>query len=264
MRYHSGMMPEAPVAFYDDLASDYHLIFADWDRGVAWQADVLNRLIVAELGAEPVSVLDCACGIGTQAIGLALRGHRVHATDISPALVERARREAERLGAPLTCDVADLRSLALQVDGLFDVVLAFDNALPHLLSASEVERAVENMASRVRPDGLLMASIRDYDRILAEPPPGEVPRVLGDETTGQRIVFQLWDWLPDGLIYDLRLFILRHEAGAWQTREFTTRYRALRRDELTEALIGAGLTRIRWLMPHESGYYQPVVLSCKP
>ena len=142
-------------------------------------------------------------------------------------------------------------------------MLAFDNVLPHLLSEAEVELAVANMASRLRPGGLLMASIRDYDRILAEPPPGEVPRVLGDDATGRRIVFQLWDWLPDGLTYDLRLFILRHNGGGWETKEHTTRYRALRRYELSAALAKAGLTWIRWLMPDESRYYQPIVTARK-
>jgi hypothetical protein len=120
------------------------------------------------------------------------------------------------------------------------------------------------MASRLRAGGLLLASIRDYDRILAEPPPGEVPRLLGDDESGRRIVFQLWDWAADGLTYDLRLFILRDDAGTWQTREYTTRYRALRRDELTAALGEAGLTEIQWRTTEESGYYQPIVLGRKP
>src|SRR5262245_61146029 len=102
-------MTNGPHSFYDDLAGDYHLIFADWDRAVAWQSEVLDRLIRAELGDRPLSILDGACGIGTQAIGLARRGHRVHATDISPISVERALVEARRLGASLTFGVADFR-----------------------------------------------------------------------------------------------------------------------------------------------------------
>src|SRR5215211_3501045 len=114
-------------SFYDDLADDYHLVLADWNRSIVWQSEVLDRLIGDELGAERLSILDCACGIGTQAIGLARRGHRVHATDLSPRSVERARREASRRGASLTFGVADLRTLATQIEDTFDVVLAFDN-----------------------------------------------------------------------------------------------------------------------------------------
>ena len=191
MRY----MSHDPRAFYDDLADDYHLVLADWNHSIAWQSDVLDRLIGAELGDERVSILDCACGIGTQAIGLALRGHRLHATDLSPRSIERARREAARRGASPTFDVADLRTLSTRIEDIFDVVLAFDNALPHLLTESDVQRAATEMANRLRSGGLFLASIRDYDRMLADPPPGEVPRIQ-DGDAGRRIVFQLWDWAP--------------------------------------------------------------------
>lgn len=51
--------------FYDDLAPLYHLIFVDWEASIAWQADILDRLIRDEWGDAVTSVLDVACGIGT-------------------------------------------------------------------------------------------------------------------------------------------------------------------------------------------------------
>jgi methylase of polypeptide subunit release factors len=91
------MKPQGPVSrFYDELAADYHLVYADWDASIVRQGESLDRLIYA----RRASVLDCACGIGTQAIGLALRGHRVTGSDISPAAVGRVTREAERRGVP--------------------------------------------------------------------------------------------------------------------------------------------------------------------
>jgi hypothetical protein len=41
-------------------------------------------------------------------------------------------------------------------------------------------------------------------------------------------------------------------------------YRCLQRGELSRALATAGLEGIRWLMPGESGFYQPLVLARKP
>ena len=58
-------------SFYDDLAPYYHLIFADWDQGIAWQASILGPIIEHATGKASPHVLDCACGIGTQALGLA-------------------------------------------------------------------------------------------------------------------------------------------------------------------------------------------------
>jgi hypothetical protein len=65
--------------FYDDLSAHFHLVLEDWDASVVRQGPVLDRLIAESLGPGPKRVLDADCGIGTQAIGLALRGHQVTA-----------------------------------------------------------------------------------------------------------------------------------------------------------------------------------------
>ncbi|MEU4738779.1 class I SAM-dependent methyltransferase, partial [Streptomyces fradiae] len=80
--------------FYDDLAADYDLLYADWDASVARQGTALDDRVTRALGPGPHDVLDCACGIGTQALGLAALGHRVTGTDLSPVAAARAAREA--------------------------------------------------------------------------------------------------------------------------------------------------------------------------
>jgi len=65
-------MAEGVKNFYDQLASNYHLIFEDWEASIRRQAAVLGAILERECGpASTVKVLDCACGIGTQALGLA-------------------------------------------------------------------------------------------------------------------------------------------------------------------------------------------------
>jgi glycine/sarcosine N-methyltransferase len=241
--------------FYDDLADAYHLIFADWKASVERQGEILDRLIRTQAG-EAGSLLDCSCGIGTQAIGLAARGYHVHATDLSPAAVERARREAERFGVSMTFGVADFRTLAQQVDGVFDVVLTCDNALPHLLTDAELELAARNMRAKLKLGGLLLASIRDYDELLATRPRATMPSVMDE---GKRIVFQVWDWADT--IYTLHHFILTESGGQWTTTQGETQYRALRREELSHILKIAGFENIRWHMPAETNYHQPIVTA---
>lgn len=63
--------PHNVQTFYDDLAAEYTLLFADWRASVQRQGDVLAALIRQHGGAEVRAILDAACGIGTQAIGLA-------------------------------------------------------------------------------------------------------------------------------------------------------------------------------------------------
>lgn len=255
-------MSESVRAFYDELADSYHLIFADWRASMRRQAAVLDRLLRAELGAGPHTILDAACGIGTQAIGLAAFGHEVHGSDLSPAAVERARRETAAFGIPLTFGVADMRTVADQVAGTFDVVLACDNALPHLLTEEELSQAVASMAVKLRPGGLFLASIRDYDRLVADRPRTEGPRVF-DDAEGRRISFQVWDWADDGRSYRVHQFLVRQLEGRWHTDHFATDYRALLRGELTAALATIGLAAVHWHEPEDSGYYQPIVTARK-
>ncbi|EPX65405.1 hypothetical protein D187_000831 [Cystobacter fuscus DSM 2262] len=49
--------------------------------------------------------------------------------------------------------------------------------------------------------------------------------------------------------------------GHWETSQHGTVYRALRRAELDAALGAAGFTHLRWHLPEESGFYQPVVIA---
>ena len=246
--------------FYDELASYHHLIFGDWEQSIQRQASALDRIIRSELTGPPLSVLDCTCGIGTQAIGLAERGYQVRGTDLSPAAVRRAARESRKRGLKMTFAVADVRELDSLVSGLYDVVLSCDNALPHLLTDEDLLRALRAVHSKLRPGGLFIASIRDYDRLGAERPRVDPPRVI-DGPNGRRIVFQVWDWSTDGPLYAVHQFIVQEGERGWKTAHSATDYRALKRDELAALLKQVGLVEIRWRMPDETSFFQPVVTA---
>jgi glycine/sarcosine N-methyltransferase len=246
------------LTFYDDLADDYDALHADWPSSVRWQGEVLDGLIRGELGDAPQSVLDCSCGIGTQAIGLALRGHDVLATDLSPTSVRRARSEAAAMGASLASGVADFTLLTEQVEGTFACVLSCDNSVAHLQSDDDLARFAAGAVAKLRPDGLAVISLRDYEALRAARAAGHPVRV-GPGT----ISFQVWEWDDEGRTYELAQFTLRGEGERWETACRRTRLRALLRGELCTALSEAGLAEVRWRTPEETGYYQPIVTARK-
>jgi len=217
------------------------------------QGEVLDALI-REVHDGAADVLDCSCGIGTQAIGLALRGHRVHGTDISERSLERARVEAARLGADVSFGVADFRDLAT-VSDTFDVVLSCDNALPHLLDEAEISSALRAMRSKLRPGGLLIVSIRDYDEERPPPPP---PYVVAGPP--RRLVVRMHDWdAPDSPFYTVRFFFLTETETGWQLAHHGGRYRALPRSELEAAAADGGFVDISWR--EDIGYHQPILTA---
>jgi glycine/sarcosine N-methyltransferase len=140
----------------------------------------------------------------------------------------------------------------------FDVVSAFDNALPHLTS-DELIRTVGAMAGKLKPGGLFIASIRDYDLLLEQRPAMQEPVFFGNAGS-RRIIHQVWDW-TDAAAYTLHLYITTEADQGWSTHHFTSQYRGVRRQEMSDALRLAGFQEPFWLMPAESGYYQPLVLA---
>lgn len=270
-------MRDASVArFYDRLAADYHLIFADWDASMARQGEALNAMIRSRLGVGAASVLDCSCGIGTQAIGLGRCGHRVTGSDISPAAVGRAAREAALREVRLPTTVADMRQLPF-ADAVFDVVVCADNSLPHLLTEEDVRAALAEMRRVLRSGGLLIISTRPYDEILASRPVSTPPQLA--LTPGGRVVtFQLWDWHDDGERYDLELFQLLPDGSGssgssdsrdapdgdgWRVQVRRTTYWALTQRRLTGFVDETGFTEPEWAAPEVSGFFQPVLSARK-
>ena len=244
------------ASFYDDLASFYHLIFEDWQANMDRQGAWLDSFIRAEWPATR-SVLDAACGIGTQALPLAARGYRVTASDISPAAVARAQREAEARGLELTTALADLRTLS-ETHGEFDLVLACDNALPHLQSDEELLRGLRECLACVRPGGGCLLSVRDYD----SPGSGSEVRGYGVRPTaeGRAILFQVWDW--DGPHYDLSIYLVQERpAEPPQIHAFRGRYYAVQPARILELMALAGFEKVRRI---DAGFYQPVLVGSRP
>jgi len=245
--------------FYNSLASQYDKLFFDWQATTKEQAVILDRLFADSGFDRTARVLDCACGIGTQAIGLAALGYAVTASDISDGELAEARARAEKNGVSIRFEHADFCALSDTFPEQFDIVIAMDNALPHMLTGEALEKAVRSMAGRIRPGGLFAASIRDYDSLLTEKPPYSPPYIHRTDR-GQRVSFQTWVWNGDH--YRLTQYII-DDGETLGVSKFECEYRAFRREELTKLLLAAGCTEAVWKFPEETGFYQPIVAARK-
>ena len=243
--------------FYDGYAADYHLVYEDWHAAVERQGEVLDRLIRTIL-PDAADVLDCSCGIGTQALGLARLGYRVQGTDISERSLERARSEAARLGLDISFTVCDFRDLT-PVKGDFEVVLSCDNAIPHLLTDSDVSLALTAMRSKLKPGGLLVISVRDYDKALVERPS---PATSGLHPGPPRqLVARFHDWEPRGPMHSVHFLVLTEGSNGWTVAHHSTRYRALERKTISRAVEHAGFAHVTWHNADDIGFHQPVMTA---
>ncbi|MGO3325900.1 methyltransferase domain-containing protein [Gordonia sp. (in: high G+C Gram-positive bacteria)] len=98
-----------------------------------------------------VTVADIGCGAGEVAYELARRGHRVHASDNSPSMVEATIRRCSRYVAEVSVERHDASSLRLTPDS-FDIVHC--SWVMHWLP--DLGPVLDMMARAVRPGGYVV------------------------------------------------------------------------------------------------------------
>lgn len=245
--------------FYDNLAEKYDKLFQDWNSATHEQALILDKIFHNNGFDTEATVLDCACGIGTQAIGLACLGYNVTASDISNGELEEAKERAGNAGAEINFINADFRALSETFSEKFDIIIAMDNALPHMLSSEDLGKAVKSITNQIKDNGIFVGSIRDYDTLLETKPPYSPP-YIHKTPDGQRVSFQTWEWNDDR--YILTQYIIE-DGKSLQISKFECEYRATRRDELSKLFILNGCSNVEWLFSEKTGFYQPVIVVRK-
>ncbi|MBQ4531256.1 MAG: class I SAM-dependent methyltransferase [Lachnospiraceae bacterium] len=245
--------------FYNNLATQYDKLFLDWQATTREQAEILNKIFENNGFDHTAKILDCACGIGTQSIGIATLGYNVMASDISEGELAEAEKRARENKVKICFKQADFCALSDTFTEKYDIVIAMDNALPHMLSSSDLEAAIKSIANQIEKNGIFVASIRDYDSLLMEKPPYSPPYIHKTDK-GQRVSFQTWVWNDDN--YKLTQYIIDDEETL-QVSKFECEYRATRRAEMTELLLAHGCSKVEWKFPDETGFYQPIVIARK-
>ena len=245
--------------FYDDLATHYTKLFLDWNEATREESALLDKIFKENGYDKDAKVLDCACGIGTQALGLASLGYNMAASDISSKGMLEAKWEAVRRNLTIRFAYCDYCKLADHFKDKFDIIIAMDNALPHMLSREALEVAIESITNRLEDGGMFVASIRDYDELLKNKPP-YAPPYIHKTDDGQRVAFQTWEW--EGEKYKLIQYIIE-DGKELEVNKFECEYRATRRGELTELLTSAGCKNVEWKFPEETGFYQPILIAKK-
>jgi SAM-dependent methyltransferase len=244
--------------FYETLAPFYHLVYQDWHHSIQRQAAQLDTLIKEQWGDDIQTILDVACGIGTQALGLAHLNYHIVASDLSPAAVERAKQEAQKRGLEITFSVADMRQAYTHHQKQFDLVIACDNAVPHLLTDEDFLHAFQQFFYCTRPGGGIIITVRDYDKVERSGVHFE-PEGVRFENGQRYILFQVWEF--EGEIYEISLYVVKDEGGQdCQTQVMRGHYYAIGTDKVMKLLTQAGYDQVKRL---DDVFFQPVIIGKK-
>jgi SAM-dependent methyltransferase len=184
-----------------DLALVHH-------RGFGFHADACAPGIVKLL--EPVRerkglVVEIGCGSGLLTRYLVDAGHRVIATDASPAMLNLAREVAG--------DAEDIRSLALPDDPIppADAIVGVGHCLNYLPDAAALDRALVAIAQALLPGGILAIDLCDLEWGEARQ---DVPSA-GWVNEDWALVTQFSTPSPDRFVRQMATFI-REDDGSWR------------------------------------------------
>ncbi len=136
------------AAAYAPLAPHYDTLTRLYRHDV-W----LERLeaLARAAGLRGRRVLDVACGTGRSFLPLVAWGYEVSACDISPEMLEVARRAAP---PEVRLFQADMRRLP--GGEAYDLVTCLDDALNYLLADADLDDALLSMGAVLRPGGVLV------------------------------------------------------------------------------------------------------------
>jgi SAM-dependent methyltransferase len=190
------------VTYYRrDLALAHHLGYRRYADGCA--AGILALL--DPIRRKEGLVLELGCGSGALTRHLAEAGHRVVATDASPAMLELAQGTVP--GAE------EIRLLTLPGDPLpeCDAVVSVGHVLSYLPDEASLEAALVAAAESLRPGGVFALDLLDL-RYGDDLEPDETRGRVGDDWA---VVSRLSR--PAGNLYvrDITTFV-RNEDGSWR------------------------------------------------
>ncbi|WP_165972220.1 class I SAM-dependent methyltransferase [Paenibacillus piri] len=243
--------------FYDQMSDYYHLIYPDWPNSIRRQAGHLDAILTEHCRSGGRQLLDAACGIGTQSLGLAMLGYEVTASDISPKSVERLLREAADRRLSLNGSVADMTRAYEHHQRQFDAVLACDNAVPHLLSDELIVQAFEQFYRCTRDGGCCIVSVRAYS---GEPRYDTVFQPYGIRSFQDKklILFQVQEY--EGIQYNVSMYFIEDGPSPCPTYVMKSRYYAVTVDKLASLLRQAGF---REVVQADDAFFQPVLIGLK-
>ncbi len=231
--------------FYDAIADYYHLFFRDWRATLEREGSALRRLF---RDRNVTKILDASCGPGTQAIALAQLGFEVTAADPSFNMLSKAREHATEydVSDDITFVRAGFLELSQALVGPFDAVITKGNALPHLLTDPEILQALRNFYKLLRPGGMLVIGMRDYDIMLEDRPTFMPRQVHTEDPSSDYILFDLWEW-HDGepTLVTFNTFIVSGKGDRYTAMKYPVTYRALQQDELGAMLREVGFADVK-------------------
>lgn len=233
---------------YTDLAADYHWLFSDYMVGETpvlgptspGASGLIEAAVAALVPGAPV--LDCACGIGIDALALARRGFKVTATDASPSMIAIASERLAGLATQVSVAQSEWQDLPSRVAERFDLAFCLGNAIVHAGSILRIGGALKAIHSVLNPNGKIVVDSRNWELIYKG-----WPRIVSASCVKERCgirctSFYIWT-IPEDFRRACKaeiVFLFEDQKNALTHRRYELTFQPFSYLELRHAVESAG------------------------
>jgi SAM-dependent methyltransferase len=130
---------------YDSLADLYERQYVNYRDDIAFYARLAER-------ENAQDILELGAGAGRVSVALARRGLNISGLELSPAMLERGQQFAARENVTVNFVLGDMTDFKLEQK--FPLIIAPFNALMHLYSIADQDRALETVRAHLEPNGV--------------------------------------------------------------------------------------------------------------
>ena len=222
---------------YAWLARYYDVMFEAGRKPIDDARHQIAGEILTELERSGGAACELACGPGTTAVGMAKRGIRTFAVDLSPTMCRLAREKARRARTPVRVVRGDMRTFRLPER--VDLVTCEADALNHVPGKADLARVARAVARALKPGGhfyfdvnLRAGFARYWTGIWWKEAPGVVMAMRSGNDAAQ-----------DRAWADVEWFV--REGRMWRRHRERVEEVCWSAEELDEALAAAGFGQVR-------------------
>ncbi|MEA2554480.1 MAG: hypothetical protein QOJ65_2656 [Fimbriimonadaceae bacterium] len=108
-------------------------------------------LLLSQQDVHPNTILDVCCGTGTMTEMLHAESFQMAGIDLSPGMIEEAKRKAELSNLPIDYECMD--ASAFELNRTFDAAFSFYDSLNNITDPERLQMAFDQVAAHLAPGG---------------------------------------------------------------------------------------------------------------
>ena len=240
--------------FYDLLAPNYDAL-TSFEKRFVQEKPVFQALIDR---FHFRSALDAGCGSGFHSVLLSQLGVSVVGVDVSSEMLRLAEEHARAHNVRLKTLQGSFQNLGRLIKERFASVFVMGNSLAHILSSTELEKALRSFATILEPHGMLLIQILNYERIFARR-----EHIQSEKQAGDKTFVRSYDYDDAGILFNI---LTRERKNVTVEEKIQTiRLRPVFRVELVKLLEQVGFNEINLfggisLVPFDAGNSKDLVV----